>query len=69
MGYLKIFFLLLCILVVNKCLIKVDYNKFFKKNSTKEIYFFNMILSVILGYLFYQALVGIYSTSLIFKFI
>ncbi|MBF0713222.1 DUF1146 domain-containing protein [Gemella sp. GH3] len=63
MNYLKLTVLFVIILAVNKCLLKLDYTKIFKKNSVKEIFFINMILSVIIGYLFYQAIILIYELS------
>lgn len=67
---MKIFqLLILCLLILlsNKILSRVDYNKIFKKNSHKEIYILNIMLSIILGYLLFEALLSIYTNSLLFN--
>lgn len=60
MELFKLFLLCLFILLVNKITIKIDYYKFFKRNSDKEIFFLNFILSFILGYLLYKTFMEIY---------
>lgn len=65
MNILKILLLFCLILLVNKCLIKVDYSKIFKNNSSKEIYILNMCFSIIIGYLLYLSLLEIYNLTLI----
>lgn len=63
MNFFKLTILFIIILFINKCLLKLEYTKIFKKNSTNEIFAINMVLSVIIGYLFYQAILLIYSLS------
>lgn len=64
MTFVKLFCLCLFILLSNRLLIRVDYSKIFKKNSTREIYFFNMIISVVLGYLLYEAIFTMHELSI-----
>lgn len=63
MNIIKLLILFIFILIVNKCLIRLDYNKIFKKNSDKEIFIINMVLSIVIGYLIYKAILEIYYLS------
>ncbi|MBF0715819.1 DUF1146 family protein [Gemelliphila palaticanis] len=63
MEIIKLLILFIFILIVNKCLIRLDYNKIFKKNSDKEIFIINMALSIVIGYLIYKAILEIYYLS------
>lgn len=65
MNIIKLFLMVILILLTNRILLKLDYYKIFKKNSTKEIFFLNMILSVIIGYLLYKAIYEIYILSVL----
>ena len=68
MVFIKLFLLSVCILLTNKCLIKIDYYKFFKKNSDREIFIINMLFSISIGYMVYSSIMYIYElTSNIFN--
>ena len=52
------------ILLANFSLIRVDFGKFFKKNSTREIKVFVSLVALALGYVAYMTIVTIYELSL-----
>ena len=54
------------ILLANFSLIRIDFGKFFKKNSTREIKVFVILVSFALGYLGYITIITIYDLSLNF---
>ncbi|WP_066129320.1 DUF1146 family protein [Gemelliphila asaccharolytica] len=64
MKVIKLFLLFVIIILVNKIIIKIDFQKIFKKNSNREIFFLYMILSIIIGYLFYLSILEIYQLSI-----
>ena len=64
MNIFKLTVLLIMILLSNFALLKVDFGKIFKKNSTKEIKIFVSILSLALGYVSYMTIITIYELSL-----
>ena len=64
MNILKLTVLFIMILLSNFALLKVDFGKIFKKNSTKEIKIFVSILSLALGYVSYITIITIYELSL-----
>ena len=64
MKVIKLFLLFVIIILVNKIIIKIDFKKIFKKNSNREIFFLYMILSIIIGYLFYLSILEIYQLSI-----
>lgn len=64
MNIFKITVLFIMILLSNFALLKVDFGKIFKKNSTKEIKIFVSILSLALGYVSYMTIITIYELSL-----
>lgn len=64
MKLIKLFILFVIIILVNKIVIKIDFQKIFKKNSNREIFFLYMILSIIIGYLFYLSILEIYQLSI-----
>ncbi|MEZ7737235.1 DUF1146 family protein [Gemella sanguinis] len=64
MNIFKLTVLFIMILLSNFTLLKVDFGKFFKKNSTKEIKIFVSILSLALGYVSYMTIITIYELSL-----
>ena len=64
MNILKLTVLFIMILLSNFALLKVDFGKIFKKNSTKEIKIFVSILSLALGYVSYMTIITIYELSL-----
>ena len=64
MNIFKLTVLFIMILLSNFALLKVDFGKLFKKNSTKEIKIFVSILSLALGYVSYMTIITIYELSL-----
>ena len=64
MNIFKLTVLFIMRLLSNFTLLKVDFGKFFKKNSTKEIKIFVSILSLALGYVSYMTIITIYELSL-----
>ena len=64
MNIFKLTVLFIMILLSNFALLKVDFGKIFKKNSTKEIKIFVSILSLVLGYVSYMTIITIYELSL-----
>ena len=64
MNIFKLTVLFIMILLSNFTLLKADFGKFFKKNSTNEIKIFVSILSLALGYVSYMTIITIYELSL-----
>ena len=64
MNIFKLTVLFIMILLSNFALLKVDFVKIFKKNSTREIKIFVSILSLALGYVSYMTIITIYELSL-----
>ena len=64
MNIFKLTVLFIVILLSNFALLKVDFGKIFKKNSTREIKIFVSILSLALGYVSYMTIITIYELSL-----
>ncbi|EGF87760.1 hypothetical protein HMPREF0433_00945 [Gemella sanguinis M325] len=64
MNIFKLTVLFIMILLSNFALLKVDFGKIFKKNSTREIKIFVSILSLALGYVSYMTIITIYELSL-----
>lgn len=60
---LKLLLLFTFILIINKCLIRINYSKIFRSGSSSEIYILNIIISIVIGYLFYKAILEIYYLS------
>ena len=52
------------ILLANFSLIRIDFGKFFKKNSTREIKVFVSLVALALGYIAYKTIITIYELSL-----
>ena len=52
------------ILLANFSLIRIDFGKFFKKNSTREIKVFVSLVALTLGYIAYMTIITIYELSL-----
>jgi|GEM_PF-211527 len=61
--FVRLFFM---ILLANFSMIRIDFGKFFKKNSTREIKVFVILVSFALGYLGYITIITIYELSLNF---
>ncbi|EER68236.1 DUF1146 family protein [Gemella haemolysans] len=51
------------ILLANFSMIRIDFGKFFKRNSTREIKVFVMLVSFALGYIAYMTIITIYELS------
>ena len=64
MSIFKITVLFSMILLANFSLIRIDFGKFFKKNSTREIKVFVSLLAFALGYIVYMTIITIYELSL-----
>ena len=64
MNIFKLTVLFIMILLSNFALLKVDFGKFFKKNSTREIKVFVSLASFALGYIAYKTIITIYELSL-----
>lgn len=63
MDIIRLCILFLLILLVNFCLIKIDYSKLFKPNSYREIKIFVYLISIAIGYLLYRCMITIYELS------
>ena len=64
MSFFKLTVLFIMILLANFSLIRVDFGKFFKKNSTREIKVFVSLVALGLGYIGYMTIITIYELSL-----
>ena len=64
MSIFKLTVLFFMILLANFSMVRIDFGKFFKKNSTREIKVFVTLISFVLGYLGYMTIITIYELSL-----
>lgn len=64
MSIFKLAVLFFMILLANFSMLRIDFGKFFKKNSTREIKVFVTLISFALGYLGYMTIITIYELSL-----
>ena len=64
MSIFKLTVLFFMILLANFSMLRIDFGKFFKKNSTREIKVFVTLISFELGYLGYMTIITIYELSL-----
>ena len=64
MSIFKLTVLFSMILLANFSLIRIDFGKFFKKNSTREIKVFVSLVALALGYIAYKTIITIYELSL-----
>ena len=64
MSIFKLTVLFMMILLANFSLIRIDFGKFFKKNSTREIKVFVSLVALSLGYVAYMTIITIYELSL-----
>lgn len=64
MSIFKLTVLFMMILLANFSLIRIDFGKFFKKNSTREIKVFVSLVALALGYVVYMTIITIYELSL-----
>ena len=63
MNVFKLMILFFMILLANFSMIRIDFGKFFRKNSTREIKVFVILASFALGYLGYITIITIYELS------
>ena len=63
MNVFKLMILFFMILLANFSMIRIDFGKFFKKNSTREIKVFVILVSFALGYIAYITIIIIYELS------
>lgn len=63
MNIFKLMILFFMILLANFSMIRIDFGKFFKKNSTREIKVFVILASFALGYISYITIIIIYELS------
>lgn len=63
MNVFKLIILFFMILLANFSMIRIDFGKFFKKNSTREIKVFVILASFALGYISYITIITIYELS------
>ena len=64
MSIFKLTVLFFMILLANFSILRIDFGKFFKKNSIREIKVFVTLISFALGYLGYMTIITIYELSL-----
>ena len=63
MNVFKLMILFFMILLANFSMIRIDFGKFFKKNSTRESKVFVILVSFALGYIAYMTIIIIYELS------
>ena len=64
MSIFKLTVLFFMILLANFSMLRIDFGKFFKKNSTREIKVFVSLAPFVLGYIAYKTIITIYELSL-----
>ena len=64
MSIFKLTVLFFMILLANFSMLRIDFGKFFKKNSTREIKVFVSLVALALGYIAYITIITIYELSL-----
>ena len=64
MSIFKLTVLFFMILLANFSMLRIDFGKFFKKNSTREIKVFVSLVALALGYIGYMTVITIYELSL-----
>ena len=64
MSIFKLSVLFFMILLANFSMLRIDFGKFFKKNSTREIKVFVSLVALALGYIAYMTIITIYKLSL-----
>ena len=64
MSIFKLTVLFFMILLANFSMLRIDFGKFFKKNSTREVKVFVSLASFVLGYIAYKTIITIYELSL-----
>ena len=64
MNIFKLIVLFTMIILANYSMLKIDFSKFFKRNSTQEIKILVSLLSLVIGYISYMTIITIYELSL-----
>ena len=64
MSIFKLTVLFFMILLANFSMLRIDFGKLFKKNSTREIKVFVSLVALALGYVAYMTIITIYELSL-----
>lgn len=64
MSIFKLTVLFFMILLANFSMLRIDFGKFFKKNSNREIKVFVSLTSFAMGYIAYKTIITIYELSL-----
>ena len=64
MSIFQLTVLFFMILLANFSMLRIDFGKFFKKNSTREIKVFVSLVALALGYIAYMTIITIYELSL-----
>ena len=64
MNIFKLTILFTMIILANYSMLKIDFSKFFKRNSTREIKILVSLLSLVIGYISYMTIITIYELSL-----
>ena len=64
MNIFKLTILFTMIILTNYSMLKVDFSKFFQRNSTREIKILVSLLSLVIGYISYMTIITIYELSL-----
>ena len=64
MSIFKLTVLFFMILLANFSMLRIDFGKIFKKNSTREIKVFVSLVALALGYIAYMTIITIYELSL-----
>ena len=64
MSIFKLSVLFFMILLANFSMLRIDFGKFFKKNSTREIKVFVSLVALALGYIAYITIITLYELSL-----
>ena len=60
MNIFKLTILFTMIIIANYSMLKIDFSKFFKRNSTREIKILVSLLSLVIGYISYMTIITIY---------
>ena len=64
MNIFKLTILFTMIILANYSMLKIDFSKFFKRKSTREIKILVSLLSLVIGYISYMTIITIYELSL-----
>ena len=64
MNIFKLTILFTMIILANYSMLKIDFSKFFNRDSTREIKILVSLLSLVIGYISYMTIITIYELSL-----